>query len=154
MTIALISFVLLLGIIFIFLEVFIIPGTTVFGIAGTIISGIAIYFGYTLVNTNFGHLIVFLGFLVFIILFYFGRKYMDKGTMTLSKELKGKVNLFEAKVKVGDKGTAYTVIKPNGKAFFNNEKIEVFSNGKYIEKGVKIEIIKIINNKIIIKPLK
>ncbi len=154
MTIALISFILLLGIIFIFLEVFIIPGTTIFGIAGTIISGAAIYFAYTLESTNFGHLLVLLGFLTFIILFFLGRKYMDQGAMTLKSELKGKVNVFEAKVNVGDIGKTYTDIKPNGKALFNDEKIEVFSNGVYIVKDIEIEIIKIENNKIIVKPLK
>jgi len=155
MIIALISFALLLGIIFIFLEVFIIPGTSIFGIAGTLISGAAIYFAYTLLdNSNYGHLFVVLGFLCFILFFFLGRKYMDKGAMTLNKEIDGKVNLLEAKVKIGDLGKAYTDIKPNGKALFNNEKLEVFSNGIYIEKDVPIEVIKIDNNKIIVKPSK
>lgn len=153
MTIALISFVLFLGIVLIFLEVFVIPGTTVFGIAGTIMSGAAIYFAYQLLGSNYGHLSIVIGFVVFIIMFILGRKFMDKGQLTLKQELTGKVNLFEAKVIVGDKGISHTDIKPNGKAIFGDEKLEVYSNGIYIDKNIEIEIIKIEQNKIIVKPL-
>lgn len=153
MILALISFALFLGIFLIFLEVFVIPGTTFFGIVGTIISGAAIYYAYSLLGSNYGHMSIVLGFIVFLIMFFLGRKFMDKGQMTLKHELTGKVNLFEAKVQVGDKGISHTDIKPNGKAIFGDEKLEVFSNGIYIVKDQEIEIIKIEQNKIIVKPL-
>lgn len=78
---------------------------------------------------------------------------MDESEFSLQKELTGKVNEFEANVKVGDLGKSFTDIKPNGKAFFNDEKMEVYSNGIYIVKDQDIEVIKINQNKIIVKPL-
>ena len=153
MTLALISFVLFLGIVFIFLEVFVIPGTTVFGIVGVIAAIGAIMCCYQLLGSNYGHLSIIIGFAVFMVFFYAGRKLMDESEFSLQKELTGKVNEFEANVKVGDIGKSFTDIKPNGKAFFNDEKMEVYSNGIYIVKDQDIEVIKINQNKIIVKPL-
>ena len=153
MTLALISFVLFLGIVFIFLEVFVIPGTTVFGIVGVIAVIGAIICCYQLLGSNYGHLSIMIGFAVFMVFFYAGRKLMDESEFSLQKALTGKVNEFEANVKVGDIGKSFTDIKPNGKAFFNDEKMEVYSNGIYIVKDQDIEVIKINQNKIIVKPL-
>lgn len=153
MTYALIAFVLFLGIVFIFLEVFVIPGTTVFGIMGGIGVVLAVIFSYTMLGTNYGHLSIVIGFSVFMLFFFFGRRLMDKDQLALHKELTGKVNEFEANVEVGDEGVTFTDVKPNGKAYINDEKVEVYSSGNYIDKDQKIKVIKINQNKIIVKPL-
>lgn len=151
MTIALIAFALLMGIILIFLEVFVIPGTTLFGIFGAVLAFVAIFFAYKYVGTNAGHLSIIIGFVVFVIFFFLGKKFMDKSNFSLHKEITGKVNLFETNTQIGDLGITHTDIKPNGKAIINNEKIEVYSNGEYITKGEKIIVTKIEQNKIFIK---
>lgn len=153
MTFALIAFVLFLGIVLIFLEIFVIPGTTIFGIMGTAAVIVSIFFAYKLLGTNYGHMSIVGGFIVFMLFFFAGRKLMDDNQMSLKKELTSKVNEFVANVKVGDEGITYTDVKPNGKAFFGDEKLEVFSNGSYIVKDVAVKIIKIEQNKIIVKPL-
>lgn len=153
MTIALIAFVLFMGIVLIFLEIFVIPGTTIFGIAGTIASITAIFFAYKLLGVNYGHLSVVGGFVVFMLFFFAGRKLMDDNHMSLKHELTGKVNEFVANVKVGDEGVTFTDVKPNGKAFFGEEKLEVFSSGAYIDREVAIKIIKIEQNKIVVRPI-
>lgn len=154
MDIALIAFVLLLGIVLIFLEIFVIPGTTIFGIAGTVCAIAAIFFAYKELGANFGHLSIILGFIVFLLFFFAGKKTMGDGQMSLNKQLVGKVNEFEAKVVVGDVGITFTDLKPHGKAFFGDEKLEVYSNGAYVDKDVEIKIIKIEQNRIIVKPIK
>lgn len=153
MTVVLIAFVLLLGIVLIFLEIFVIPGTTIFGVMGTAAVIASIFFAYKLLGTNYGHLSIVGGFIVFMVFFYAGRKLMDDNQMSLKRELTGKVNEFVANVKVGDVGKTFSDVKPNGKAFFGDEKLEVFSNGSYIDREIDVKIIKIEQNKIIVKPL-
>jgi membrane-bound ClpP family serine protease len=153
MTVALIAFALLLGIVLIFLEIFVIPGTTIFGVMGTAAVIASIFFAYKLLGTNYGHLSIVGGFIVFMVFFYAGRKLMDDNQMSLKRELTGKVNEFVANVKVGDVGKTFSDVKPNGKAFFGDEKLEVFSNGSYIDREIDVKIIKIEQNKIIVKPL-
>jgi membrane-bound ClpP family serine protease len=153
MTYALIAFILFMGIVFIFLEVFVIPGTTVFALIGAVCIVVAIVGSYTYLGTNFGHLSIVVGFSVFLLFFFLGRRLMDKNQLSLQQVVSGKVNEFEANVQVGDEGLTFTDVKPNGKAIINDEKVEVYSNGEYIEKDQKIKVIKINQNKIIIKPL-
>jgi membrane-bound serine protease (ClpP class) len=90
---------------------------------------------------------------VFLIFLYAGKKLVKDNQMSLKTELKGKVNEFVANVQVGDIGKTFSDVKPNGKAFFGEDKLEVFSNGSYIDRDIDVKIIKIEQNKIFIKPL-
>jgi len=54
-------------------------------------------------------------------------------------------------LQVGQKGTSLTALRPNGKARFGEQRIEVFSQGPYISKKTAIVIIKISSRKIIVK---
>ncbi len=120
---------------------------------GTACAIAAIFFAYKMLGATYGHLSVIIGFFVFLIFFFAGKKMMGDGDMSLNQELTGKVNEFEANVKIGDIGKTFTDLKPNGKAFFEDEKLEVFSTGKFIDRDVAIKIIKIEQNKIIVKPV-
>lgn len=153
MTLALIIFALALGVILIFLEVFVIPGTTIFGIAGAIITIVAIVFAYKLLGSSYGNLSLVGGFIFFVILSLLGRKLFDQDKLALKDEITAKVNIYNAPVKVGDIGLTHTDLRPNGKGIFENEKYEVYSVGEYIVKDTPIEVIKIESNKIIVKPL-
>ena len=54
-------------------------------------------------------------------------------------------------LEVGMKGISISDIKPFGKASFSDELYEVKSESGFIEVGKTVEIIKIENNKIIVK---
>jgi membrane-bound ClpP family serine protease len=54
---------------------------------------------------------------------------------------------------VGDYGIANSSLRPNGKAEFNEKIFEVRSNGRYVDTGEKVKIIKIESNRIIVEPL-
>lgn len=144
---------LALGVVLIFLEVFVIPGTTFFGIAGGVLLVAGIFGTYKYYGDNWGHISIVATVAIFLVLFIFGKKLLSKDKVTLSEVLDGKVNELEFEFSVGDKGKSITEIRPSGKAKFNEYKVEVFSNGAYIEKGVELEITKISGNKIIVKPL-
>jgi membrane-bound ClpP family serine protease len=144
---------LVLGVVLIFLEIFVIPGTTFFGIAGGVLLVAGIFGTYKYYGDNWGHISIVASVGVFFVLFVLGRKLLSKDKVTLSEAIDGKVNELEFEFSVGDKGKSITEIRPSGKAHFNEHKVEVFSNGAYIEKGVELEIVKISGNKIIVKPL-
>ena len=73
----------------------------------------------------------------------------------MKAEITGKVNELEQHLyKIGDKGTTVSELRPNGKAIFNGERIDVYSTGEYIARNTEVEIIKITHDKIFIKPVK
>jgi len=70
-------------------------------------------------------------------------------------EITSRVNeLQKGLYNIGDKGITASELRPNGKAMFSENKIDVYSTGDYIERGTPVEIIKITNDKIFVQPLK
>lgn len=151
---AILVFILALSAFLIIVEIFFIPGTTVFGIIGGLGSLVAIYYAFQ-ISDQFGYISILLGLVIFIILFFIGRNMMKNSEMNLKGEITEKVNTYnDGIVNIGDEGVTLSVLKPGGKAFFENQKVEVYSMGAYIDKDVAVEVIKIEENKIFVNPLK
>ncbi len=83
-----------------------------------------------------------------------GFKVIQSNQLAMKAEITGKVNELEKNLyAVGDKGTTVTELRPNGKGMFNDTKVDVYSNGEYIQRHTEVEIIKITNDKIFVKPI-
>lgn len=148
---------IVVGLILVVLEIFIIPG---FGITG-IIGLLLILGGVFLAADNFaqGVLYLLITFLTVGLLVYIGVK-----TGRLSR-LWGKISLGEKQntqegyiapktdyVKyVGKTGTALTHMRPAGAADIEGERVDVVTEGSYIEKGAKIKVISVEGTRIIVR---
>ena len=55
---------------------------------------------------------------------------------------------------VNQEGCAYTNLRPAGKGIFNNQRINIMTEGDFIEKGAPIRIIRIEGSKIIVQRIK
>jgi membrane-bound serine protease (ClpP class) len=150
---------LMIGIILIFLEVFVIPG---FGIAG--IAGLALTLGSLVLimlnNDFFNFEFVPLGDIVVaffasvggiaggILLLFFGGARL---TQTAAFQ---RIALTDAQEKsqgytvnpgshllVGKQGIAHTVLRPSGKVLIGNQVYDAFTRGEFIDKGASIEVV-------------
>ena len=131
-------------------EFFFIPGTTIFGIVGFIGAIAAIYYAFQ-ESYMFGYVSIGIGAILFAIFFMIGKKMFENTNLNLESEITSKVNTYnDGIVNVGDFGMTNTVLKPNGKAIIENQRIEVFSMGDFIEKDIKIVVIKLAENKIFV----
>ncbi len=146
--------ILFIGWLFVFLEVFFIPGITIFAAIGTLtmIGGVVLAFN------NFGVVagcITLAGTAIFTFLsIAFGFKTGLFNGLTLKDTVKGKMNqIDQSKIKVGDVGMALSKIGPIGTGLFNDLTYEVQSMGEYIDEGNQIEVIKVSMNKILIKQI-
>jgi membrane-bound ClpP family serine protease len=145
---------LILGVILLFLEIFVIPGTTFFGIAGAVLLIAGILGTYKYYGSNWGHISVFASVILFFVFFILGKNLLSKDKIYLRDTIDAKVNeINDLNLSKGQNGVALTDIRPGGRARFDEHKVEVFSNGGFIEKNTPIEIIQINGNKIIVKPL-
>ena len=155
MTAGLIIAIITLGLILIFIEVLVVPGTHLLGILG----GIALMTGVILIYSHYGAgagniaaglTTVGLAFAVFMAF-----RVIQSNRMAMKGEITSKVNeLQKGLYNIGDKGITASELRPNGKAIFNENRIDVYSTGDYIERGTPVEIIKITNDKIFVQPLK
>jgi membrane-bound serine protease (ClpP class) len=150
---------LFVGLILIIAEVFFIPGFGVAGVAGitlTIMSLVLIminndFFNFDLVP--FGDIMV-ATFTAFgglcggaLLLFWGGAKLSNTkafqriALMDTQQASKGFTTNFIPEVKLGDKGTAYTILRPSGRVIINNKIYDAFTRGEFIEVGDTVEVI-------------
>ncbi len=150
---------LFVGFLLILAEVFFIPGFGVAGVLGitlTISSLILImlkndFFNFDLVPM--GDIIV-AGFTAFggicgglLLLFVGGAKLANTKAFknitlmdTQEKEM-GFTSNFVLEISVGQKGLAYTILRPSGRVIINEKIYDAFTRGEYIEKGETVEVI-------------
>ncbi|MFY0627524.1 MAG: nodulation protein NfeD [Reichenbachiella sp.] len=151
--------VFLIGVVLIAIEIFVLPGFGIAGVAGLILSSGALIlvmlnnewfdFSYvpegdimTALSTTFLALIA-----SFVVMFIGGVKLTESKMFkrialqdTLSKE-EGYTANFKSESFIGKKGVAYTILRPSGKVMIDNEMHDAFTRGGYIEKDTPIEVI-------------
>jgi len=145
---------LLIGWILLFVEIFFIPGVTVAALLGIVLMISGIYFSFSHYGSSAGWLTLSITVLAAGTSLWYAFKSGLWNKLGLKDTLAdGKMNVIdESKIKVGDTGKAQSKIAPIGTGYFNGNEFEVSSMGEYIDAGTSIEVIKIANNKIFIKP--
>ncbi len=167
-----------LGVVLICLEIFIIPGFGIAGIAGILLVGASIVFSqqtFYLPNPNYpwdmdvfvqnlGSLAVCIaGMFVFM---YFFQKYLPSipifGKIVLKAPSSDEVQPMVAEKRkpdaipdepelTGKKGIALSHLRPAGIARIEKKRVDVVTRGEMIEKGQSIVVIKVQGNRIIVK---
>ena len=69
-----------------------------------------------------------------------------------SERVAGNAPANAAGPSVGDRGTALSLLRPAGKADFAGRRLDVVTDGDFIEKGRKIEIVEISGSRIVVIP--
>lgn len=152
MEITIVVVLLLIGIIFFLLELFLIPGISLAGIAGTLFVGGAVYYAYSQIGSTAGHLtllggVILLGIAVWIFL---QSKTLEK--MSLKTEIDGKNDpLKDVDVKIGDVGITSSRLAPMGKVKVNGHIVEAKTNDDFIDEGVEVKILEVMNTNILVE---
>jgi len=142
---------IIVGLLFLILEILVIPGVVV-GIMGSFMIVLANYFSYKFNGSTAGNLTLFgtLALTAVSLFFTFRSKTWDR--LMLKNQNKSRVNeLEENAVNVGDVLRTVSKLRPMGKARLNNEHYEVTSVGEYINENVDIEVVKVEGYKIYVK---
>jgi len=147
-----IAVLILFGFGLIIIEILFVPGTTIVGIFGLLMSGFGVYYTYDNFGNTTGSLVLIVSVVVFLILLYISFKRGTWKKFTLKKEITSKFNENLTKsFKIGDVGKAISTIKPIGNADFEGKFIEVISRDEYIEPGEMVEIIEKKGSQVIVK---
>ncbi len=144
--------IIVVGLIFLLLEMLVVPGTTVVGFVGVAMMAFGVYSVYSEFGPATGTYAL-AGTIVFTIgAITLALKSNTWKKAMLGTEVGGKVNIFEEdKVKPGDEGIAITRLNPMGKAMINEEYYEVTSKDNLISHNTPIVVTKVEGNKIIVK---
>lgn len=152
MSLTLIIILIIAGLLFLLLEVLVIPGTTVVGIAGFALIIFSVWESYNVFGSPTGHFVL-LGTIFFTILtIYLALKSKTWNRIMLKTEISGKVNEIDStKVQAGDSGVSVSRLTPGGKALINDEYYEVHTNGEFIDQESEIVVTHLADNKIFVK---
>ena len=148
----LITVLIVIGLLFLVLEILVIPGVGVAGIIGFVLIAIGVWQTYAQYGAPAGHsvlaatLVLTLGTLALALRSKTWRK------VALHDSIDSRVNIIDAeKVKVGDVGKTVSRLAPSGKAIINGEFYEVRTTGEFIDQENEVIIDRIDHNKITVK---
>ncbi|HKI79648.1 MAG TPA: NfeD family protein [Ignavibacteriaceae bacterium] len=157
------------GIILLALEIFVIPGFGVAGIAGIVLIFASLFMA--LIGTSLPFIdsdqlsmaIVQLGItlLISVVIIYFIVRFLPKSN-TFNKLIladdeqatKGFVSSNSLHKLVGKEGKALTTLRPAGMAEIRGEKVDVIADGDYVQQGSKLKVIRVEGSKVIVKMIK
>ncbi|HET54852.1 MAG TPA: nodulation protein NfeD [Ignavibacteria bacterium] len=156
------------GIILILVEIFFVPGFGVFGILGIVAVVTSLFLGllsdFQIVTWSMisRALIQLAGaFVATFVAAFFLSKVLPKTSFFNRLILKDNILIRsgyttepEALELVGKTGEAITDLRPSGTALIDNKRIDVVTEGDYLIRGTKIEVIKESGSKIVVREVK
>lgn len=152
MEITIVLVLLIIAIIFFILELFLIPGISIAGIAGTIFMSGSVYYAYTHIGATAGHLTLLSGLILLSIAIWIFIKSKALEKMSLKTEIDSKNDPMEGMdIKVGDTGITSSRLAPMGKVKINGHIVEAKSNDDFIDEGVIVRVIEKMNTNILIE---
>lgn len=148
-----VAFLLVLGVVLLLVEIFLLPGITIAGIAGglSLLGGVIYAFMHLGSGAGFisigASVVIGAGAFVYLI----KSNAMDR--IALNTDIEAKVDQTELKkLQPGDKGQALSRLNPIGNAAFDGVVVEAKSiNGEFIEDGAHIEIVKVETYNVLVK---
>lgn len=152
MTIVILITLLLIGLTLMVAEVLFVPGTTIVGIFGLVVSLMGVGYAFLSYDAGTAWFVTSIAALLNVAAIVYSFRSGVWNKYSLKTTSKG--GAFDGRtsgLQVGMPGKAISDIKPIGKAQFSEKIYEVKSESGFIMVGSEITIIKIENNKILVK---
>lgn len=156
MSLGLIAFLIVIGLLLFIIEFMLIPGITVAGIGGAVCLVTGVVFAFISHGTATGFWVLGITSLVMVVLTVLMLKADTWNKLALKTSIDSKVDTVgaeEGKVRTGDRGITVTRLAPGGKVLVNGEYYEAKSIDILIDPKKDIEVIRIDDNKLIVKPI-
>ncbi len=154
MDILIIVLLLIFAIILLILEIFVLPGFGIAGIAGILFSVGGIYYAFRDFGTTGGVVTIVSMLVAFAVTIAVSLKSGTWQRISLKADING-INdpLKDTDIKPGDVGMTIGRLAPMGKVTINGSIVEAKSIGGYINQKTPVEVVKILNTNIVVKPI-
>ena len=147
---------IVLGILLFVIEFLLVPGVTVAGIGGLVLTVIGVYKAFEDFGSTVGVWVLIGTILLSVFVIAMSLRARTWSRLMLKTNISGTVDkdLTEDQVKSGDRGTTITRLAPMGKILVNNLVREAKSTEGFINEHTDIEIVSIAGTRISVKPIK
>jgi membrane-bound ClpP family serine protease len=149
-----VALLLAVGIILIVVELIFIPGTTLFGIAGLVLTIIGVVISFTTFGSDTGWLVLLGAFGALGVTLFFSLRTGAWDKVSLKTSNQGRVNEDRKhSVWKGDVGVALSALRPTGNVEFKETILEVSTLGNYVDAGSRVRVIEVRPNKILVEAI-
>ncbi len=151
--VALLIGLIVLGVILLVLEILVLPGM-VSGILGIIMIIAGISLSYSTFGTSGGNITLVSSITFTVIAVYASLKSRSWKKFGLHEKIDSHVNdVGLLNLEPGQEGVAISALRPSGTVEINDQRVEAQSQGEWINVNSKVKVIRVLPNKIIVKPV-
>ncbi len=145
--------VIVLGILFMLIEIFLLPGISIAGIAGAIFLIGGIVYSYMFLGSTAGNITLAASAVTLGLTFFGLLKSKSLERISLNTNIDDKVdNSYLLKIAVDDTGVAISRLNPIGKVLINDIVAEGKSfDGEFIEEDTEIVVVKVETYNVLVK---
>ena len=147
---------ILLGILLFVIEFLLVPGVTIAGIGGLVLTVFGVYKAFNDYGSSIGVWVLIGTLLLSVFVITMSLRARTWNRLMLRTNINGSVDtsLTEDQMKTGDRGTTLTRLAPMGKILVNDLVREAKSTEGFINEHTEIEIVSIEGTRISVKPIK
>ena len=145
-----------LGILLFVIEFLLVPGVTVAGIGGLVLTVLGVYKAFNDFGSTTGIWVLIATLMLSVFVIAMSLRARTWNNLMLKTDVKGSVDSvsLEDDIKAGDKGTCLTRLAPMGKVLVNDIVREAKSIEGYIDEHSDIEVVSVEGTRISVKPVK
>lgn len=154
MTVVLILIVL--GILLFVIEFLLVPGVTIAGIGGLVLTVFGVYKAFNDFGTSTGVWVLIGTLMLSAFVIAMSLRARTWNRLMLKTDIKGTVDTAptQDQIKAGDRGTALTRLAPMGKVLVNDYVREAKSIEGFVDEHTDIEVVSVEGTRISVKPIK
>lgn len=147
---------IVLGILLFVIEFMLVPGVTVAGIGGLVLTVFGVYKAFSDFGPEVGVWVLIGTILLSVFVIAMSLRARTWKKLMLNTDITGTVDkdLSEAEVKIGDRATTLTRLAPMGKIMVNDLVREAKSTEGYVAEHSEVEIVSVEGTRISVKPIK
>lgn len=144
-----------LGLLLFLIEFLLIPGITIAGIGGAVLTFAGIYLAYARFGAMTGSIVLISTLLASILIFSLSIRSRTWKKAMLTTNIDSKMNEIPGieNIKTGDKGIAITRLAPMGTVKVNGITFEAKSVAGFVDPKTEIEVVKVSSSQIVVKPI-
>ncbi|PID91312.1 MAG: serine protease [Bacteroidetes bacterium] len=146
---------IVLGILLFVIEFLLVPGVTVAGIGGLVLTVLGVYKAFNDFGSTTGVWILIGTILLSVFVIAMSLRARTWSKLMLRTNVTGSVapGPEEAALRVGDRGTALTRLAPMGKVEVGGVVMEAHSTEGFVDEHSPIEVVQVEGNKLSVKPV-
>ncbi len=153
MEIVIVITLIVLGILFFIVELFLIPGISIAGIFGGILTFVAVWYAYAKIGTTAGNITLVAGLLLLVVAIWLFIKSKALEKMSLKTNVSGSATSIPNHINIGDKATTLSRLAPMGKVIVNGITLEAKTNDAFIDEGTEVIIKKIDKTNVLVEKI-